>query len=92
MIIKKQNYQSEKITLHEVRTFNLDILKENKTTAQLYFWIGYLSCFKENNLGNALQDFEKFEKLADDSMSMLKQKSSAYLREIKRQMEIKDKK
>ena len=89
--VKKQNYQSEENTLIEVRKFNLDILKEDKTKTQLYFWIGYLSFFKENNLANALQDFEKFEKMADDNMNILKQKSSAYLQEIRREMRIKDK-
>ena len=88
--IKQQNYQGEEITLDEVRTFNLNLLKENKTKAQLYFWIGYLSYFKQYNLCNALQDFENFEKLADSKMNSLKQKSSAYLGEIKKKMEIND--
>ncbi len=88
--IKKQNFNSEKNTLKEVREFNLNVLKENKTKVQLYFWIGYLSYFKQNNLVEALQDFENFEKLADESMNILKQKSSAYLQQIKKEMGIKD--
>ena len=58
--------------------------------AFLYFWIGYLSFFKQNNLANALQDFENFEKFANSKMNILKQKSSAYLRDIKQQMGIKN--
>ena len=87
--IKKQNYLEEKNTLKEVRKFNLDILQKNQTKPQLYFWIGYLSYFKENNLANALQDFEKFEELVDINMEILKQKSSAYLIDIKQKMKIK---
>jgi len=49
-----------------------------------------LSYFKQNNLCNALQDFENFERLADSKMNSLKQKSSVYLQEIKKKMEIND--
>ena len=86
--IKQQGYQTETITLDEVRRFNLGLLGEAKPKAQLYFWIGYLSFFKLNNLADALQDFENFEKLADSKMGSLKQKSSAYLQEIKQKMGI----
>lgn len=87
--IKKQSYPTEFITLSEVREFNEDLLKKDNPKIQLYFWIGYLAYFKEKNIGNALQDFEAFEKYADGSMNTLKQKSSAYLVDIKRQMKIK---
>lgn len=86
--IKKQNYLNEEITCEEVRVFNLNILNNDKSKPQLYFWIGYLSYFKENNLRNALQDFEEFEKLADKTMGSLTQKSSAYLQEIRQKMKI----
>lgn len=86
--IKQQSYLMEPITLDEVRKFNLSLLSNEKPKAQLYFWIGFLSFFKRNNLGDALEDFEKFEKLADKNMDLLKQKSTAYLREIKQQMKI----
>ncbi len=87
--IKNQSFRDEAFSLAEVRQFNLKIL-EKEDKAQLYFWIGYLAFFKEKNLGNALHDFEQFEKLADDNMSMLKNKSSVYLKDIKRALELKD--
>jgi len=87
--IRNSNYLAEKNTLTEVRKFNLDILQRDETKSQLYFWIGYLSYFKENNLKNALQDFEKFEKLSNN-IQVLKQKSSAYLIEIKQKIKNKD--
>jgi len=88
--IKQQSYLMEPITLDEVRIFNLNLLSDNKSKVQLYFWIGFLSYFKRNNLVDALQDLENFERLADNTMNELRQKSSAYLLEIKRKMNIKD--
>lgn len=88
--IKQQSYLMEPITLDEVRIFNLSLLSDNESKAQLYFWIGFLSYFKRNNLADALQDLENFERLADSTMNELRQKSSAYLLEIKRKMNIKD--
>jgi len=88
--IKQQSYLMESITLEEVRKFNLNILSDNESKVQLYFWIGFLSYFKRSNLGDALQDLENFERLSDSTMNELKQKSSAYLLEIKRKMNIKD--
>lgn len=88
--IKQQSYLMEPITLDEVRIFNLSLLSDNESKAQLYFWIGFLSYFKRNNLADALQDLENFERLADSTMNELRQKSSAYLLEIKRKMDIKD--
>ena len=87
--IKSQSYLAESITLEEVRKFNLNLLADTNSKVQLYFWIGFLSYFKRSNLGDALQDFENFEKLASGNMNLLKQKSGAYLREIKQKMEIK---
>lgn len=86
--IKRQSYLNELITLEEVRKFNLNLLSKTNPKAQLYFWIGFLSYFKRHNLGDALQDFENFEKIASANMSALKQKSAAYLREIKLEMKI----
>lgn len=86
--IKQQSYFSEPITLEEVRKFNLNLLSDTKPKEQLYFWIGFLSYFKRNNLGDALQDFENFEKTTSVNMNILKQKSTAYLVEIKQQMKI----
>jgi hypothetical protein len=86
--IKLQSYLTEPITLEEVRKFNLNLLSDPNPKTQLYFWIGFLSYFKRSNLGDALQDFENFEKNASISMDILKQKSTAYLREIKQKMKI----
>ena len=86
--IKKQSYLTESITLEDVRKFNINLLSRTNPKAQLYFWIGFLSYFKRNNLGDALQDFENFERNASINMDILKQKSIAYLREIKQQMKI----
>lgn len=87
--IKQQSCLTELITLEEVRKFNLNFLSGTNPKTQLYFWIGFLSYFKRSNLGDALQDFENFEKNASINMDILKQKSKAYLREIKQQMKIK---
>lgn len=86
--IKQQSYSMESITLGEVRGFNLNLLSDTNPKTQLYFWIGFLSYFKRSNLGDALQDFENFEKNASVNMSILKQKSTAYLREIKQKIGI----
>lgn len=84
--IRNQSYYGEEHTLQEVREFNLNLLKEPGAKNQLYFWIGYLSYFKTKKLCSALEDLENFEKFADRKMSVLKQKSSAYLQEIKKEM------
>jgi tetratricopeptide (TPR) repeat protein len=86
--IKQQSYSNETITLKEVREFNLNLLSDSKSKAQLYFWIGFLSYFKTGNLVDALEDFESFEKNAGDNMNILRQKSTAYLIEIRRKMEL----
>ena len=79
---------TEPITLEEVRKFNLNLLSDTNPKTQLYFWMGFLSYFKRNNLGDALQDFENFDRLASSNMNLLKQKSDPYLREIKQKMGI----
>lgn len=84
--IRNQNYEGEIITLNEVRNFNLDILRSNTNKPQLYFWIGYLSYFKQDLKVNSLEDFENFEKKCNRSMIILKKKSSAYLKKIKKDM------
>ena len=86
--IKNQSYLTEPITLEEVRKFNLNLLSDTNPKTQLYFWIGFLSYFKRSNLGDALQDFENFEKITRTNMDTLKQLSAVYLREIKQQMKI----
>ncbi len=85
--IRNQNYDLEPRTLQEVRAFNLNLLKNVDSKPQLYFWMGFLSFFKERNLEQALSDFEKFEESSDSSMVLLKQKSSAYLLQIRQEIE-----
>jgi len=86
--IKSQPYDGELDTCEEVIAFNLKILETDNSKPQLYFWIGYLSYFKKCNLGDAFTYFEKFEEFADSSMTELESKSSAYLTEIRRKMDI----
>ena len=86
--IKNQSYASEFFTLENVRKFNLDLISKTNFKPQLYFWMGYLSYFKEKNMANALDDFENFERLVGINAPSLRQKSSAYLKEIKKVMSI----
>lgn len=89
--------QCEKIKKHtndlavsqEVVQFNENILTSDDSRCALYFWLGFNYFYKQNNLPLALKNFELFEQKADVSMSSLRQKSSAWLIEIKRKMEIK---
>lgn len=87
--IKEQSQPREEVVCKDVREFNLKILETNHEKPQLYFWIGYLSYFKDQNLPQALVDFEKFEKSVGDSVPSLKSKSKAYLSEIKHKMDLK---
>lgn len=84
--LKKISYIEESLLCKEVREFNLNILQTDKEHPQVYYWIGYLSYFKENNLCNALEDFENFHRFADETMNILKAKSEVYLREIRQKM------
>ena len=68
--IKQQSYLTEQITLEEVRKFNVNLLSDTNPKTQLYFWIGFLSYFKRNKLGDALQDFENFDRLARSNKNM----------------------
>lgn len=86
--IKGQSYAGEDITCDEVRKFNLGLLSSNVQKPQLHFWIGFISFFKQQNLGNALADFEKFEELAGATIPLLKKKSSTYLIEIRKKMSL----
>lgn len=87
--IKTQNYINEEANISEVRDFTLEVLSEENNKPQLHFRIGYLAYFKEGNLANAIQDFERFESLSNNSMDILLKKSSVYLKEIKNIMQIK---
>lgn len=86
--IKKQNYPNDIQTSEEVTQFNENILITNTSKPVLYFWLGYNYYFKQNNLPLALKNLELFEQKADTTMGILEQKSSAWLIEIKKKMQI----
>lgn len=86
--IKDQSYLNESNTLKEVRKFTLNLIHNYPEKSQLYFWVGFLSYFKDSNIVNALQDFENFDKFTDKDI-LLKKESSRYLKEIKKEMNIK---
>jgi hypothetical protein len=88
--INNTSYRGEEYTIAEVEAFNLDLLKDtNINKPQLYFWLGYINYKKKNNLPKSLEYFEEFEKKSTSAMTTLKQKSSPYLREIRKTMGIK---
>ncbi len=83
-------YQNEQVTIAEVEGFNLALLKDpNLKKPQLYYWLGFINYKKKNNLPKALEYFEEFERRAAPPIPTLKQKSTAYIREIKKSMSIK---
>jgi len=84
---KIKNCAGDQLTSLEVIQFNEQLLRTvNKPI--LYFWLGFNYYFKQSNLPLALWNLEIFEQKADASMDKLKQKSSAWLTEIKRNMAI----
>lgn len=85
--IRQQNYAGESKSIQEVIDFNLKLLKMHPEKTQLYFWIGYLAYFKNQDLANALVYFENSLEKGVDSV-ILNQKAKAYLIEIKRHMQI----
>jgi len=86
--IRKNNHLDQQRICEDIRSFVLEILETDKSKPQLYFWIGYLSYFKQNNLCCALEDFENFENSTHSGMEILRQKSHAYLSEIKSKMKL----
>jgi hypothetical protein len=83
--IANATYRGEGNTIAEVEEFNLALLKDqNLNKPQLYFWLGYINYKKKNNFPKALEYFEKFESNCTTTMALLKQKSSPYLREIRK--------
>lgn len=86
--LRRLSFSGEDLTIKETEEFMNKILDENKVP-QLYFWLGYLSFFKKYNLPDALVNFEKFQALYLPEMQPLKQKSIAYILEIKQKMKIK---
>ncbi len=87
--IVNSSYAGENLTIAEVEKFNHDLLSDaNNNKPQLYFWLGYINYKKKNNLPESLKYFEEFEKKSTSAMAVLIQKSSAYLQEIRKTMEI----
>lgn len=87
--INNTNYSGEGFTIMEVEEFNQSLLKnQTLNKPQLYFWLGFLNYKKKNNLPESLKYFEEFEKSVIVPIPLLQQKSSAYLKDIKRDMNI----
>lgn len=85
---KIKKYANDFFISQEVIDFNEAILANDNSKFALYFWLGFNYYYKQNNLPLALKSFELFEKQADTSALSLKQKSSPWLVEIKRQMNL----
>jgi len=85
---KIKDYTGDQLISLEVIHFNQQLLKTVDKPI-LYFWLGFNYYFKQNNSPLALQSLENFEQKADPSMDKLKQRSSAWLIEIKKKMAIK---
>ena len=83
--IKKQNYLNDFDVSRQVTEFNENLLKTVTDKPVLYFWLGFNYYFKQRNLPFALQNFETFIQKADDSMTLLTQKASSWLVDIKRE-------
>ncbi len=87
--IANASYTGESFTIAEVEMFNINLLKEpmlNKP--QLYFWLGFINYKKKNNLPESLRYFEEFERKIISPIPQLTNKSSSYIRDIKREMGI----
>jgi len=87
--LKSKSYPGENFTCKEVEDFCLKLLETYKEKVQLYFWLGYINFVKKRNLPSAYEYFSEFEEKADQSMDLLKQKSSIYLSQIKSEMKLK---
>ena len=87
--LKDKSYLNEIITIKEVEDFNIQLLKDHPDKVQLYFWLGYINFIKKRNLPLAYEYFSKFEEKADQTMDLLKQRSSIYLSQIKNEMKLK---
>ena len=87
--LSKKSYIGEDITISEVENFNLQLFERNKGKVQLYFWLGYINFIKKRNLPLAYEYFSKFEKEAEQSMDLLRQRSSVYLSQIRSEMKLK---
>jgi len=86
--LSQKSYIGEDITISEVENFNLQLFKRDIGKVQLYFWLGYINYIKKRNLPMAHEYFSKFEEKADDTMELLKQRSSTYLTQIKSEMKL----
>ena len=86
--LRKLVFEGEENIIKQVRDFNIKILRKDKSRAQLYFWIGYISLFKEKNYCNALEDFENYEKYMKIKASLLDNRVRAYIKYIKKEMKI----
>ena len=86
--IRKQSYSNDLATSLEVTQFNENILSSDTSRPVLYFWLGFNYYFRQDNLPLALRNLELFEQNADSTMNMLKQKSTPWLVDIKKKMQL----
>jgi len=80
--LKVKSYGGEEITVREVLEFNQNLLKKFKKP-QLYYWLGFVSYTKEQNMSSSDIYFQKFVDTADNSMDDLKVRAQSYLLDIK---------
>lgn len=85
---KIKKYSNDIEISKEVTQFNENLLSSDDSKHALYFWLGFNYYFKQNNLPLALKSLELFEQNTDTNTSSLKHKSTAWLIEIKQQMNI----
>lgn len=83
--IQKNSFEGELKIVEEVVNFNLEQLKKDPQKVQLYFWIGYLTYWKLDDLANALIYFENYKNGISDN-SNLKTKADNYLSDIEKKM------
>ncbi|MCX6745320.1 MAG: hypothetical protein NTX82_07425 [Candidatus Parcubacteria bacterium] len=83
--LKGKNYAGEEITIKEVLKFNEDLLKKFDKP-QLYYWIGFVSYIKDENLSLADIYFQKFIEKTNDSMNDLLTRAQSYLANIKKEI------
>ena len=87
--IKQHSFEGEAKIVEEVMRFNLEQLKKYPEKVQLYFWIGYLTYWKLDDLVNALTYFEAY-KQGINGTSVLGTKADNYLSEIEKKMGLKN--
>lgn len=88
--IIKNTFVNEELTLPEIYDFNEKYLAQNPDKIQSLFIIGYLKYKKDNNLGDALDNFDKFIEKAKGQRqhSSLLTQAKSYKSEIEKEIGI----